>query len=184
MTRPEWIEVVQRMVTNWPHVTIPDASIAKWYGDLAHLPFEQVAVAVEAIYRDGREYPPNGAQVLAKVSELSRDDPDYGEAWRLVNKALRKFGVYDWPGFYSYLEKHSPAVCEAARRYGFEPSGYLIADQGTVRAQFRDIFRAVCAERQRADAYSGLPDAGLRQLQRGPRQLGDALRSALPKEVQ
>lgn len=181
MIRSEWIDVVKLMRVNWPHAQVTEASIAKWYADLEHLPILQVTVAVEAIYRDGREFPPNGAQILAKISELDRDHPDHGEAWELVRKALFKYGIHDWSGFYASLAEQSPAVAEAARRYGFEPSGYQLSEESTVRAQFRDIYKAVCAEGKRDDAYAGLPGAGLRGLERGPRRLGAALKRALPR---
>lgn len=171
MNGVEWIEIVKRIDANWPHVTTPESAIAKWYDDLHHLPAEQVAVAVEASYRDGREFPPNGAQILAKVSELGRHDPDHGKAWELVNKALWKH-VPDWTGFYEDLTEQAPAVAEAARRYGFETqAGYLNVEEGTVRAQFREIYKAVCRERRRDDAYAGLPSAGLRALDRNPKKL-------------
>lgn len=172
MSGEEWIEIVRRIDANWPHVTTPETAIAKWFADLRHLPAEQVLVAVEATYRDGREFPPNGAQILAKLSELDRNDPDHGKAWELVNKALWAHAPYDWGAFYRQLEEASPATAEAARRYGFEAqSGYLKSEEGTVRAQFREIYKAVCGERKRDDAYAGLPSAGLRALDRGPRKL-------------
>lgn len=171
MTGAEWIEIVKRIDANWPHVVTPESAIRKWYDDLQSLPAEQVLVAVEAFYRDGREFPPNGAQILAKLSELDRHDPDHGKAWELVNRALWDH-VPDWTGFYEQLNEQSPAVAEAARRYGFEAqAGYLNAEEGTVRAQFREIYKAVCRERSRDDAYAGLPSAGLRALDRNPRRL-------------
>lgn len=172
MTRGEWITVVQRMDMNWPHAKIPEASIAKWFDDLHRLPGEQVLVAVEASYRDGSAFPPNGAQILAKIAALDRHDPDHGRAWELVNKALWAHAPYDWTAFYAQLAEESPATAEAARRYGFESqSGYLKSEEGTVRAQFREIYKAVCDERRRDDAYAGLPSAGLRGLDSGPRKL-------------
>lgn len=180
MERSEWIEVVQRMRINWPHATIPDGSIAKWFEDTKPLPAEQVTVAVEAHYREGHEFPPNGAQILAKVSELERDDPDHGEAWRMVYDALGKH-VPHWKAFYAALREQSPAVAEAARRYGFESqNGFLKAEEGTVRAQFREIYKAVCRERKHDDAYAGLPEAGLRRLE-GPSK--PDFGRALPKEA-
>lgn len=181
MTQAEWAKLAVELQARWPNRELTDESLAIWFADLEHLPAEQVRVAIIALYRDGREWCPNGAQILAKVSELDRNDPDYGEAWRLVNAALMQHGVYDWPAFYEALP---PAVSEAARRMNFElQGGYLKAEESTVRAQFRDIYRAVVDERRRDDAYAGLPNAGLRGLERGPRKLGDALKRALPERA-
>lgn len=179
MKRSEWVDVVKRYRANWPHATVPDASIAKWYDDLAELPVEQVIAAVEAIYREGHEFPPNGAQVLAKVAEVERSDPDHGEAWQLVVSALRRFAPYEWDAFYADL----PApVAEAARRYGFEAqAGYLSSEEGTVRAQFREIYKAVLRERRHDDAYASMGTLDPRKL-RGdgkPKQIGDVLGRAV-----
>lgn len=165
------------MRARWPHAKIPDASIALWYDDLKDLPVEQVLAGAEAWYRDGKDFPPNGGQTHAKVAELDRADPHFGAAWRLVNLALLKHGVYDWPQFYSCLP---PAVAEAAKRMRFETNGgYLKSEESTVRAQFREIYKAVCNERRRDDAYAGIPSAGLRGLEKGPRKLGKALQRAI-----
>lgn len=180
MKRSEWVDVVKRYRANWPHISVPDVSIAKWYDDLAELPVDQVIAAVEAIYREGREFPPNGAHVLAKVAEFKRSDPDHGEAWRLVTDALWRYGVRDWPAFYACLPS---AVAEAARRYGFEAQGgYLTSEEGTVRAQFREIYKAVIHERRHDDAYASMGASDPRRL-RGdgkPKQIGDVLAKALP----
>lgn len=181
MTDQEWSGIIAVLTANWPHHLPPQSALAKWRRDVDHLPAEQVLTAVEALYRDGREFPPNGAQILAKVSELGRDDPDHGEAWRLVYDALAKH-VPNWQAFYAALP---PAVAEAARRFGFESqAGFLKSEEATVRAQFRNIYKAVCEERRRDDGYAGLPSAGLRGLERGPRQLGEALKRALPEQTQ
>lgn len=181
MTKAEWLKLATEMQARWPNKEVPVESFEIWFGDLADLSAEQVHAGILALYRDGREWCPNGAQIRAKVSELDRDDPDHGEAWRLVNRALMDHGVTNWSGFYEVLP---PAVCEAARRMHFEMNGgYLKAEESTVRAQFRDIYRAVVDERRRDDAYAGIPNAGLRSLERAPKRLGDALKAALPERV-
>ena len=177
MSKREWLEVVALMTANWPHSHIPDASMAKWYSDLESLDGAKVKVAMEAIYRDGAQFPPNGAQILAKISELSRDDPDHGEAWRLAKKASLKA---DPKESFAWLLERSPTAAEAVRRMCGPCLTYQLDQESTVRAQFRDYYKAVVAERRRDDAYLGLPSAGLRGLERGPRKLGDALQRALP----
>ena len=174
MTLEQWYALAAELQARWPHREIPEESVKLWYEDLSSLPSEEARAAILALYRDGREWAPNGAQILAKVSELRRQDPHYGEAWKLVNQALMKYGVYDWPSFYSCLP---PAVSEAARRMNFEiQGGYLKAQESTVRAQFRDVFQAVCEERRRTDAYADIPGITTQQ---GPRKLGEAFQRVL-----
>lgn len=178
MTRAEWMETLALMRVNWPHVAAPDDPVAeKWFRDLAHLPGERVQVAVEALYRDGREFPPNGAQILSKVNELTRDDLSVGEAWRLAHRAAR---IADPEKAQRWLEEQCPAAAEAVRQISGPYLSYMKADEPTVRAQFRDIYRNVIAAQRRDDLYAGLPSAGLRGLERGSRKLGSALKHALP----
>lgn len=180
MTRQEWDQIVGLMAANWPHSPPTDEAIDKWFSDLHDLDGRHVYTAVEAIYRDGREYPPNGAQILAKVSELDRDDPDWGRAWELANKASWKHMPYDAERFIRTLDEQSPAAAEAVRRFGIKHFGErLVKDEGTDRAQFRDIFKNVVAERKRDAAYATLPAAGLRQIEQAPQRATGAIAKAL-----
>ncbi|HSC21900.1 MAG TPA: hypothetical protein VLC07_09250 [Solirubrobacterales bacterium] len=178
MKRSEWIECLGLMRVNWPHVSIDETVAAKWFADLQDLPGDQVKAAIETLYRDGREFPPNGAQILRKVSELGRDDPDHGEAWRLARRASRKADPQE---AFRWLFEQSPAAAEAVQEMsGFQLS-YQLDDEATVRAQFRDIYKQIVARNRRDDTYAGLPSAGLRGLERGPRKLGGALQRVLGK---
>jgi hypothetical protein len=179
MQRSEWIEAVALMRLNWPHSRIDDAVIAKYFTDLQHLPAEQVKVAIEALYRDGREFPPNGAQILGKVVELS--DPqaaiDHGEAWQLAKRASHMSGETgpEW------LREKCPAAAEAVQRLcGGSTLTFMVDDEPTVRAQFRDIYNNLLRAQKRDALYAGLPSAGLRSLEGKPHRIADALKRALP----
>jgi hypothetical protein len=180
MQRSEWIEALALMRVNWPHVALDEQVAAKWFRDLERHPGDQVKVAIEALYRDGREFPPNGAQILAKLFELGRDEIDHGEAWKLAKQAAIKADPKEAS---AWLEEQSPLAAEAVRRISGAQLSYLNEDEATVRAQFRDIFKNLVEGQRRDDAYAGLPSAGLRGLERGPRQLGDALKRALPERA-
>jgi hypothetical protein len=178
----EWTEVLALMRLNWPNAKFPPReSREKWYADLKHLPAQQVKVAVEAMYRDGREFPPNGAQILAKVTELARDDISHGRAWELAKRAALKADpklAAEW------LRERSPEAQAAVEQLCSAPQlTYQLGDESTVRAQFRDVFKSVLATQKRDDLYAGLPSAGLRGLERGPQKLGSALKRALPERV-
>lgn len=179
MKRSEWIEAVALMRLNWPHVAVDEKVAEKWYTDLKHLPGEQVKVAIETLYRDGREFPPNGAQILGRITELGRDEIDHGEAWRLATRAALKADPKEAA---RWLEERSPAAAEAVRRISGPYLSYPTKEEATVRAQFRDIYHNIVKAQRRDDLYAGLPGAGLRGLERGPRKLGDALGRALPQQ--
>jgi hypothetical protein len=180
MTEVEWMEVATEMQARWPQRELPEESLGIWFTDLRDLDAEEVRAGMLALYADGREWCPNGGQIRFKVSELKRDDPDYGEAWKLARKASMKGN--DEEGR-KWLEDRSPAAAEAVRRMCGGYLQYNLDEEGTARAQFRQIFENVVAERARDDAYAGIPNAGLRGLDRGPRKLGDAIKRFLPERV-
>lgn len=179
MTEGEWMEVATEMQARWPQRELPEESLGIWFTDLRHLEAEEVRAGMLALYADGREWCPNGGQILAKVVELSQNQVDHGEAWKLAKKASMKA---DQEKAFELLKEQSPAAAEAVRRLcGGLTLTYLLAEESTVRAQFRDIFRNIVAAERRDDLYAGIPKAGLRGLDRGPRKLGDALQRALPE---
>lgn len=179
MTKSEWYRLATELQARWPNRAIPDESIDIWFDDVCEFGYEQVSAAITALYRDCLEWCPNGAQIRAKLAELQRDELSHGEAWALAKRASLKANpekAREW------LEERSPAAAEAVRNLcGGSVLAYQLDDEPTVRAQFRDCYRDVVAARKRDDAYAGLPNAGLRGLQRGPRKLSDALQRALPK---
>lgn len=202
MTRAEHAgQVMARMAANWPHRPLPDAAAAKMYADLKHLPVGQVLAGVETLYNDGREFPPNGAQIKAKVIELAFDMP----AWADVKAELARplevnhaqpdtcpAGECDGSGVVEIEATNSakPCACRAQRARPRHPLivGFLetvgrdefrdVLDDRTAEAQVRVKWEAFVRSRQRDEAYAGLPDAGLPMLERvnrEPRQLGAAL---------
>src|SRR5690242_17498725 len=90
MTQVEWMHIAVEIQARWPQREIPEESWEIWFEDLEHLPAEQVRVAVRALYRDGREWAPNGGQILAKVVELDTETAGYGEGWALAKRASLK----------------------------------------------------------------------------------------------
>ena len=86
MTRSEWMEIAAMMAANWPHRPMPDAALAKYFADLKDFDAADVQAAAEALYRDGREFPPNGAQIRARLLEHDEDAPDFADALRWLLK--------------------------------------------------------------------------------------------------
>jgi hypothetical protein len=170
MSPEEWNGVVAVMTANWPHQLPPDEALQKWGHDLAEEKSVDVLLAVETLYRDGREFPPNGAHILARIGELSRNDPDPGQAWAIVNRVGRKCSFYYEPtGAMELLKRESTAIAEAVRRFGLEALALRdIKDEAIHRAQFRKVYEGVLEDRRRNQVRRGL-EGSIRRLQ-GPQR--------------
>ena len=157
MTRAEWNTLAAQIVLYWPQRRIEDGTLAGWYRDVEDIPFDVAEAALRALARDGREWPPTGGQIRAKAVELARSDPDHGRAWELVRESVRRFGSYAQADALEWLADHSPAVARAVTRFGYrELCSYDLADENTVRAQFRETYKALAAERDRDSRYAGI----------------------------
>lgn len=179
MTRSEWAQQVARMQARWPRQPITPESGAIWFDDLAEYPVGQVEAAIVAIYRDGREWAPNGAQIRLKVLELRDPAVDHGKAFALAMEAAGPGGGQtsglDW------LRARDPLVAEAAERFPWREfcMSDLTDGSGTLRAQFRDVYNAVARQQQSRDRYRGIESAGLKVLEQAngkPTRIGDLIR--------
>ena len=177
MELSEWAALVSRIRALWPQAEIPDATAEVWFESVADVPAAEAKAAVDALARDGERFPPTGGMIRAKVAALGRDDIDWGEAWQLAKKAGLKG---DEAEAQAWLQARSPAAAETVRRLCGPVLTYLLDEEMAVRAQFRMLYEGIVQGRTTDEAYQGLASGGLKALQRGPRQLGEALRHALP----
>lgn len=190
MTQEQWVEVARRINANWPHAVVPDAALAKWYADLEDLSADHVLAAVEALYRDGREFPANGAQIRAKVVEMILDAPDWAGVFRWISR-LNRSGImhpqYGWFEAYQAEGARVLAAMPESVRAFVEALGYrqiweAMEQEGGGEARLRDKWAAHLRRCQREATYRGLPSAGFAQLERineGPALLSDVLPQAL-----
>ena len=180
MTDAEWAKVIAVISANWPSSPPPEAALQKWKTDLDDIQVEQVVVAIEALYRDGREFCPNGGQIRKKVVELAADTPGYGEAWELLQRAVRRFGADQEQKALKWIDEQDALAARAIQQIGWR--AYCtsnIDDEPTWRAQFRQIYEAIADRTERDAAYDGLPSAGLKTLERGKsdlRRIGELVR--------
>lgn len=181
MTIDQWDEITVMILACWPNREIPEKSFELWFHDLSEFECEQVEAAVLAIYRDGREWAPNGAQIRMKLLELRGGDDGWSQAYGLALEAATSHGGAEYGGL-TWLEKQDPLAARAAGIYGWRDFCLSDAPDTTRRAQFRDIYLEVKGSADRHDRYRGLPSAGLAQLERsnGPVRLGEASGRALP----
>lgn len=175
MNRSEWLKIVAVLQARWPHRAIPAKSAELWFTDLEEFPAAQVDAAATALYRDGREFPPNGAMIRNKLIELQSEDRGWSKAYSLALEAVRSHGGHSYGGL-EWLRDQDPVAAETAIRYGWYDFCYSDAPDTTRRAQFRDIFSEVRGSADRHDRYRGIPSGGLEALEsggRGMRRFGE-----------
>lgn len=174
MTADEWDEITVEILGRWPNREIPEQSFELWFTDLSEFDGEQVLAAVIALYRDGREWAPNGAQIRNKLIEL-RAPGGWAQAYELAMEAARSHGGFEYGGL-SWLREKDELAARTAEAYGWRDfcRSETTAD-GTRRAQFRDMWTELAASAERHDRYRGLPSAGLKVIERAnePRRIGE-----------
>lgn len=166
MTRSEWLKIVAVLQARWPHQAIPAKTAELWFADLEEFPAGQVDAAATALYRDGREFPPNGAMIRNKLIELQRSERDWSKAYSLAIEAAQKHGGAHYGGL-EWLREQDVLAAETVLRYGWQDFCYSDAPDGTRRAQFRDIYNEVRGSAERHDRYRGIPSGGLEALEAG-----------------
>lgn len=174
MNADEWDVLTVEILAYWPNKEIPEKSFELWFNDLSEFEAEQVEAAVIALYRDGREWAPNGAQIRNKLLELRTDDDGWSRAYGLAMEAATSHGGAEYGGL-SWLESQDVLAAKAASIYGWREFCLSDAPDTTRRAQFRDIYSELSASAARHDRYRGLPSAGLKVIEQAnePRRFGD-----------
>jgi hypothetical protein len=170
MTPEEWEDISALMAVNWPHAVPPPEAFEKWGYDLQDEPGEEVLAAVEAIYRDGERFPPNGGQILVKLAELRRPEPNSEEAAALIIRAAGRFGAANWEGAREWLPE---SAALAAERFGWREICHWENSEGTLRAQLRKIYEGVSERRRQSERYEGLPGGDSLPAVPAPRRVGE-----------
>jgi hypothetical protein len=174
MTDFEWRRIVVLLAENWPHQLQGEESLAKFRRDLDGFPVDQVLAAIETLYRDGREFPPNGGQILGRLAQLYADPPDWFEALREIRRALRKASdliVEDdsdkgWryeDERMTYLERSAPFVRAFIRQIGIDT---INLSDGNDEARLRQKYERFVARNHERLVYGGIAPAGLPKLER------------------
>lgn len=176
MNEREWLEQLAILQLRWPQSKITDESADLWFLDLSEFEGEQVEAAITALYRDGREWAPNGAQIRNKLLELRAGDQSWARAYELAMDAARSHGGYEYGGL-SWLRGQDELAARTVETYDWESfcRSEATAD-GTRRAQFRDIYNELAGSAARHERYRGIPSGGLKALEgEGPRRIGEMI---------
>ena len=186
MNSDEWDEITVAILACWPNKEIPERSFDLWFRDLSEFEAEQVKAAVLALYRDGREWAPNGAQIRNKLIELRTDSEGWASAYALTMEAATSHGGAEYGGL-TWLREQDPVAADVAEAYGWRD--FCLSDRtadGTRRAQFREMWQLRAAKADERERYRGLPSAGLKTLEQAnsPRKLGEVIQLPRPDHEQ
>lgn len=174
MTAEEWEYLTVKVQAYWPNKPLSDESLELWFADLSEFEAEQVEAAIIALYRDGREWAPNGAQIRNKLLELRTDTIDHGAAYELAMRAAGEGGGFE--NGLEWLRERDPLVALVAEQWPWREFCYSTADDTTRRAQFRDSYKNAVARRSKDQRYLGIEADGLDGLPSGPKRIGEVIR--------
>lgn len=177
MTEQEWLQQLAILCLRWPQSAdkINDQVADLWFLDLSEFESEQVEAAITAIYRDGREFAPNGAQIRNKLLELRTDDLGWDRAYQLAMEAATSHGGAEYGGL-TWLRDQDPVAADVADAYGWRD--FCLSDStadGTRRAHFRQMYELRAGKAAERERYRGLPSAGLKVIEGAnkPTRFGD-----------
>lgn len=84
MRASEWLEIAAGIRERYPAAQLPEETVRRWGEDLQDLDAVHVQAGVEALYRQGRTWPPNSGEIRAAVASLMLDAPDWHEVLTLL----------------------------------------------------------------------------------------------------
>jgi len=174
MKDEDWAVVVGCLAGFWPHQLVPEESLILWRQTLDDLVGEQVKAGIESLYRTGREYPPNGAQIRLEVLRLSMDAPEWSEVWSTICNGIGRFSMERQVEMRAEMEALSPLCVVLFDRIDWREFRFSEDPMTVKEAQVRGKWEGLVADQTRQGALQGLPSAGLAELERvntAPRRL-------------
>lgn len=154
MTRKEFAFLAAALKTYYPREALlpNDQAMELWYRQLEDIPYKIAEASLNKWVATNKWSPS-----IADLRELSSgiqfgEVPDWGEGWKLLQRAISKYG--------SYRQQEAMAMLDDLTRQTVERLGFrnlcLSENQETDRANFRMIFEQL-ANRKRQEAQ--LPKA-------------------------
>ena len=124
-----------------------DESMDLWFLELKDIPFN-IAQAGLRKWVSTNKWSPSIAEIREMATSISIGEiPDWGEAWKEVQLAIRRYGRYEAG---KAIKSLSPLTREAVERIGFN-NLCISENESADRANFRMIYEQL-AERKKKDA--------------------------------
>lgn len=178
MTRVEFAEILALLEACWPGRPVRDDAAALWFDDLHQFDAPIVKAAVLALYRVGREFMPNGAQIREEVARQTIDAPPFREAWDLMLAGIRHRGSHNPDRVIEWIAERSATVADWAARCDIREIGMSRDGDTTVYAQYRQHYETSIRRQERTVTHGDLPSAAAPHLaarSSAPRSAGSAV---------
>lgn len=149
MNEREFALFVSAIKTYYPREKIfpNQQSIELWYMHLKDIPYKVAQLALNKWVATNKWSP-----AISDIRELARevsmgDIPDWGEGWKQVQLAIRRYGYYNSEEAMNMLEGITK---ECVERMGFR--NICASETPEVeRANFRDLYKALAARKVKED---------------------------------
>ena len=137
-----WIDALQTYYPRFNIIPNPEA-ISLWYAELGDIPYDLLNTALRK-WVNTEKWPPTISELRELCAEIVQGKlPDWGEAWREVEKAIGRYGYDRSQEAFADL---SPLTRQAVERIGWR-SICMSGNTDVIRAQFRQVFE-ICAKRE------------------------------------
>ncbi len=156
MLESQSAKIVAVLQASYPNVKLGAGAETAYHLMLSEHEYETAMTLLPAILRDHPDFCPPAPALAVAIERWTRPALDPAEAWEAVCAERRRVGSWRAPEF------SDPLISRAVESVG----GWLavcateMQDEGTLRAQFRDIFTAFArrdAREANLDALPGSP---------------------------
>lgn len=171
MTKSEFLNLSKAITTYYPRFNIfPDKpALELWFDALQDMDYKLASVTLKK-WVATEKWPPTIAELrkLALETVAPETGRDWGDAWRLVNRAVRNYGSWDKQGAMSMFDDITAQAVNAI--------GWDVICQGenesADRAVFRDVYNSYkrraeedrVIPKQLKDTIHELFDSGVKEL--------------------
>ncbi|MBS6525900.1 MAG: hypothetical protein KH322_07855 [Peptoniphilaceae bacterium] len=135
------------------------AMMELWHRKLSVLDPEKRRLAIE-FWINTERFPPAISDIYELCSPKSLPNKDWSEAWKLVQRAIHRYGASREVEAIKWLQSEDPMTAEAVRRLGFQTC-CLSQNIAQERANFRMIYQSMEEKQEADERFMRLP-VGLR----------------------
>lgn len=146
-------EVVAWLTARYPNASWPEATIRAWIEDMADVPADALRAAARAWYDAPHQWPPNGGELRAAAYDIMGGaDAGWETGWLAWQRHVSECRQPEFLCRHDRSQIFDPVTHHTVEAMGWQTLCRMEMDQvSTIRAQFRDIWRAEAARQVERD---------------------------------